>query len=60
MHSDQFRCSSNATVHDKILYSPTMVKSALDTYKKIAEFDLMKDVAEQIHQLSDEIERQLV
>ena len=54
------KCASNATVCDKTLYSPTMVKSALDTYKKIAEFDLMKDVAEQIHQLSDEIERQLV
>ena len=60
MHNDQFKCASNATVCDKTLYSPTMVKSALDTYKKIAEFDLMRDVAEQIHQLSDEIERQLV
>lgn len=60
MHSDQFWWASNATVYDKVLYSPTMVRNALVIYKKIAAAESMKDVAEKVHQLSADIDSQLI
>lgn len=59
MHSDQFWWASNATVCDKVLYSPTMVKNALAMYKRVSEFALMSEISEEIHQLSADINSQL-
>jgi predicted glycosyl hydrolase (DUF1957 family) len=59
MHSDQYWWSSRATVYDKVLYSPTMVKNALVIYKKLAARDAFVDVAEKIHQMSADISEQI-
>ncbi len=55
MHSDQYWCASGKQVFDKNLFSPQLVKNALDIYSKIGEFTLMSEVKDEINTLSTKI-----